>query len=107
MSTHFLSHDTARPCTEYHFDRPGDGLPMHQHGKDQEHDVLCVQGRVSVVHTTGAALLKAGERAVFDSTRFHTVIALEPDSVVLNTYLNGPPDGFKPGEVGEYDIYRM
>lgn len=98
MSTHYthLRLEGSRLAVLYRFDVPGDGLPEHMHGPDMTHDVSCTRGRVMVY---GPGLewvmpLKLGERAVFDSTSPHEIMALEPKSSVVNEYYQGIPANY-------------
>jgi hypothetical protein len=79
----------------YLFEKRGEGLPMHAHARELEHDVFCLAGRVLVY---GPALercvLKAGDHFVFDSSLEHELVALDDLTSVLNRFTHGMPQGY-------------
>lgn len=108
--TRFKNHwpRSGRAYVEFRFENVGDGIPAHRHDEPaQEHDALCVKGRVALIHLTGAVILKKGECAKFDSARWHTIVALEPSSVIRNRFLSDPPVDFKYYDEGGYDMYTL
>jgi quercetin dioxygenase-like cupin family protein len=75
----------------YRFDKKGDGIPMHEHPPHLEHDIACTRGSVRVHGPKWEQHLLAGRILHFDSSQPHEIEALEDNSSVLNTFLQGRP----------------
>jgi hypothetical protein len=74
----------------YCFDKVGDTIPMHTHEPEMYHDVYVVRGAVRV----NSKVLYRGESYIPDNSRPHEIVALEPDTVLWNVYLNGKPEQY-------------
>lgn len=80
---------------KYIFDLVGDGLPYHIHKSDTAHNVVMMRGSVKVVFDHHTVYLREGDVFDFDGSLNHGIIAMEPDSCILNLFLNGQPEEYK------------
>lgn len=80
---------------KYIFDLVGDGLPNHAHGDNTAHNIVVMHGAVKVIFDDRTVYLQEGDIYDFDGTRYHSVRATEPDSCILNLFLNGQPEEYK------------
>jgi quercetin dioxygenase-like cupin family protein len=79
----------------YLFGKRGEGLPMHRHDPEAEHDVMCLAGRVLVYGPSiERRVLEPGATYVFDSSIEHEVVALDDMTSVVNTFKYGMPQGY-------------
>lgn len=79
----------------YLFEKAGDGLRRHEHTAESAHNVIVLHGSVSVnVEGHSSRIVTQGNVLDFDWTRPHDIIALEPNTLVLNLMLFGMPDTY-------------
>lgn len=95
MSTHFWHVNERDFLIRYRFDNPGDGLPEHRHQTWDDHDIYVVRGEIILQFGERVERLRAGERAKFDCSQLHRVIATQPDTLIENTFLNGWPLSYR------------
>lgn len=94
--THFQHYLSGKVFgIKYIFDLAGDGLPYHTHEADTVHNVLVMRGMVKVVFDGETIYLREGDVYDFDGSLNHGIIAMEPDSCILNLFLNGQPEEYK------------
>jgi quercetin dioxygenase-like cupin family protein len=90
----------------YTFDRPGDGIPRHDHGTALAHNIVVLSGSVLFIGQVEVAL-RAGSVFDFDWTLPHSIKALEDNTRVLHLFLHGMPkdyETFPPSErKGKFD----
>jgi hypothetical protein len=80
---------------QYWFDRVNDQLPEHAHDASTFHNIVCLGGVVFLIYHDGEPhRIGAGEIYDFDGSRRHRIVAASPDSVIINFYLNGMPEGY-------------
>lgn len=80
----------------YLFEKAGDGLRKHKHAAETAHNIIVLRGSVAVnVEGESSRILLQGTVYDFAWTRDHYVVALEPNSMVLNLNLFGIPDGYR------------
>jgi hypothetical protein len=80
----------------YNFQQAGDGLQMHRHSYEHEHNVIVLVGSVRIYGEDGpndgwCKVLQAGDVYDIDSDIVHEVQALEDNTLTLNLYLHGFP----------------
>ena len=77
----------------YQFDKAGDGIAMHKHGREALHNTVVLRGSILFYGPGGERKrrLVAGEILDFDGTLSHEIVALEPDTKIINTFLHGIP----------------
>lgn len=96
MSTHFEHYLSGNVFgVKYRFDDVGDGLPFHaHHDMMEEHNIVVTRGIVFFrTDSEPAITLVAGNVLDFDCAKYHEVVALEPNSQIINFFLRGiPPD---------------
>jgi len=79
---------------KYIFETEKDGLPVNAHDQETAHNIIVMRGKVKVVFSEHTDYLQEGDVYDFDWTLKHGVRALEPDSIVLNMFLNGQPKSY-------------
>jgi quercetin dioxygenase-like cupin family protein len=86
----------------YDFSEVGDGIGMHTHSEELLHNVVVLKGRIRLYgENDDGVKLEAGDIHDFDSTKMHEIVALEEDTKILNTFLNGIPVGY--AELPDYE----
>lgn len=81
--------------TRFSFPERGDGIGMHKHVPETYHSTLVEKGSVQIYGPDKAwcRILLAGEEIDLDGDlSHHEIVALEPDTVVLNIFLGGMPE---------------
>jgi hypothetical protein len=82
----------------YNFPKRGDGLAMHQHTYEHEHNITVLMGSVIVYGEEGPAgwnkILEVGDVFDIEGDWLHEVQALEDSTLTLNLYLHGFPDDY-------------
>ena len=76
---------------EYTFEFPNEGFQMHDHPAGQEHNIICLQGKVLVYGGGWQKLLNIGEIYETIAGTRHEVAALEANTVIRNLYLDNQP----------------
>jgi hypothetical protein len=98
MSTHFKHYKSGKIFgIIYSFDKAGDGIRMHMHPtEDMEHNTVVLNGSILLYGPNGSfqRLVKTGQILDFDSTLPHEIAALEDGTVIINTFLQGQPEGY-------------
>ena len=74
----------------YIFKNRFDKIPTHSHPPHLEHNITVVRGSV----LTNNVILKKGDIYEFDGTKPHSIMALCPDTEILNVYKHGIPPGY-------------
>lgn len=90
----------------YRFPRRGDGLPMHTHATEEEHDVTCTRGLIRVIIKDGRTRDLFPGEWVGDLdlvNTHHEVIALEDNSSCLNILTHGRPLSYVALPANELD----
>ena len=82
----------------HEFERAGEGLPMHQHCESERHNLVVLQGAVTVRGEGETWYYSAGEIAELPER--HEIVAREDRTVTLSLYRNGKPEeyGLMPSE---------
>ena len=81
---------------KYRLSNIGNGLKPHAHPATEQHNVICLRGKCAIFGPNlQPSIIKAGEISDFDSTRVHSIVGLEPDTIILNICLFGKPDAYK------------
>lgn len=80
---------------KYIFDLVGDGLPNHAHRGFDDHNIIVMRGAVKVIFDHHTVYLQEGDVYDFDGKEHHSIRAMEPDSCILNLFLNGQPESYK------------
>jgi hypothetical protein len=83
-------HEGVFDC-RYDFDRSGETIPMHSHLPPMYHSVKVLRGSVRVNNR----IVLCGEAFIPENDQPHEIVALEPRTAILNTYLNGEPEEYK------------
>ena len=78
----------------YTFDAEGDGIAYHVHVPGQEHNVLCLKGKIAVYGDDWYRELEPGDVLDLDCSRRHEIASLQVGSKIVNTYLHGIPEGY-------------
>jgi quercetin dioxygenase-like cupin family protein len=81
----------------YTFAKRGEGLPMHAHQRELQHNVIVLHGAVSIYGPAKVwrQTLLAGDVFTFkDPGAEHEICALRDDTKILNLYLYGLPDAY-------------
>lgn len=80
----------------YLFEKAGDGLRRHEHTAETAHNVIVLFGSVSLnVKGQSSRILLQGNVHDFEWTREHDIVALEPNTLVLNLLLFGMPESYR------------
>lgn len=88
----------------YLFEKAGDGLRRHEHTAETAHNVIVLFGSVSAnVEGQSSRILLQGNVFDFDWTKQHDIIALEPNTLVLNLMLFGMPVGYEDLPPSEFN----
>jgi hypothetical protein len=95
VQTAYLSGDLAG--YRYKFLAAGERIPEHSHGAETAHNVICLSGSVRL----NDHVISAGQTFDFDWSLPHTIVALEP-ATILNLYLFGRPSDFNPDYSGDF-----
>lgn len=75
--------------TWYKFDSPGDGIAMHSHTHpEQRHNTACIKGEVLIYGDMEDIRVPAGETVWYPSHRQHEIVAVEPDTEIVNVLLH-------------------
>lgn len=72
----------------YLFEHAGDALPRHRHDEEDRHNVIILAGSIEVEGTRAAT----GD-IIDELPEWHSIVALEPNTRLLNLYINGLPVG--------------
>jgi hypothetical protein len=83
----------------YDFEREGDKLPMHAHDLPMYHDVHVLRGSVRV----NDFVVHCGETFIPANHLPHEIVALEPRTAILNTYLRGEPEEYKSLDIQQLE----
>ena len=78
--------------TQYFFPKIGDGLPMHNHGLEDRHNVIVLNGSCLVygLNKTWSYRLNQGAVFHFQEDEYpHEIAALEEKTVILNLTIYG------------------
>lgn len=91
------------------FEKAGDGLPKHAHAEATAHNIMVLFGSVAVnVAGESSKIVEQGTVLDFDWAKEHYVIALEPNTVILNLLLHGTSEDYRDVSTGDltgvYDI---
>jgi quercetin dioxygenase-like cupin family protein len=82
----------------YSFSKRGDGLVMHKHTYEHEHNIIVLMGSVIIYGTEGPSgwsrTLAPGDVFDIEGDWEHEVQALEDNTLTLNLYLHGFPDDY-------------
>jgi hypothetical protein len=91
MIKYFHSRHNGRFDVRYDFEREGEKVPMHAHDLPFYHDVHVLRGSVRV----NEIVLRCGDTYIPWNHLMHEIVALEPRTAILNTYLRGEPEEYK------------
>lgn len=75
----------------YFFDDVGDGIRLHTHEKEMNHNIIVLRGAV----VFNNVVIDTGQVFDFIGSEPHSVIAIEARTHILNLYLHGIPEGYK------------
>ena len=77
----------------YTFPERGDGIGMHSHIKEQEHNVIVLSGSMQIYgpDRIWCKTLKTGEMFTPPEGTPHEVLALESDTSILGLFVYGKP----------------
>jgi hypothetical protein len=89
----------------YRFDKRGDGLAMHKHPPDQDHNVIVLRGAVQITGRIEGVCAEASAPAIIETLpEWHEIVALEPSTELLNLYKHGKPAGYELLPDSEKDV---
>jgi quercetin dioxygenase-like cupin family protein len=90
----------------YLFEKRGDGLSMHKHPPDQDHNVIVLRGAIQVTgRNDNSGPTKAAAPAIIEILpKWHELVALEPGTELLNLYRHGKPAGYELLPDSEKDV---
>jgi quercetin dioxygenase-like cupin family protein len=92
----------------YTFDKAGEGLRMHSHEREAEHNVIVLRGSILIYGDIEPETIEAGHIFTFESHKKHEIAALQPDTAIINMFLYGKPAHYEdlPANVqqGELEI---
>ena len=94
MSTNFKHYKSGEIFgIVYTFDKAGEGIRMHMHDEDHEHNTTVLHGSIVIYGPQGVwkQTIGAGQIFDFDSSEPHEIAALEDGTVIINTFLLGMP----------------
>lgn len=73
----------------------GDSIPRHAHGPETLHNIIVLKGEVRLEFSPVEHIyLYAGQVYDFDGERSHRIEGVAKQSIILNLFLNGIPDGY-------------
>jgi quercetin dioxygenase-like cupin family protein len=78
----------------YTLEHKGDGLPEHAHTREMEHNVVVLRGSISLFLPGAKLTFTEGALVDFDGSKPHRIVALEPQTKILNLYLYGIPSQY-------------
>lgn len=70
----------------YIFYTAGPGLPLHDHPKEELHNIIVLQGKVKFISGRIRKTLNAGDVYDFDGSKPHQVDILESPAKLLNIF---------------------
>jgi hypothetical protein len=80
---------------KYTFPAIGDGLRLHDHETEQEHNIMVLKGSIDMYGYGWTETFVAGD--VFAPIRPdhypHEIVALEPNTILVGMFLHGKPEG--------------
>ena len=82
----------------YAFPKRGDGIPMHQHTPETEHNIIVLKGSVLVYGEKGPSgwRCELTEGGVMDlMNEQHEIVATEDGTLILNLNLRGMPEAYR------------
>ncbi len=68
---------------------------MHSHEAELAHDVEVIIGSILITTDHASSTHHAGEHIDIDWAKPHQIMALEANTTILNTMLNGIPPGYE------------
>lgn len=77
--------------TRYIFERRGEGLPMHSHAPEGEHNVIVLRGAVAI----NGQLRVVAPALISDLPKRHEIAALVDGTEILNLFRRGKPEGWE------------
>lgn len=81
----------------YQFPQRGDGIGMHNHEQNQEHNVMVMRGSVQIYgpNREWCYTLRAGDIFNLDPVLHypHEIVALEDDTSIMGMFVHGKPEG--------------
>ena len=90
---------------KYVMTQAGNGLKLHSHPTEEQHNCICLSGRCALFGPTlTTTIINAGEVSDFDSTQIHSIVALQPNTIILNLSLFGKPESLKDVTDTHYEI---
>jgi hypothetical protein len=95
MSTNFVHYKSGDIFgIIYTFDKAGEGIRMHMHDEDHEHNTTVLKGSILLYGPNGdfKRTVVAGQIFDFDSSLPHEIAALEDNTIIINTFLHGMPE---------------
>lgn len=81
----------------YTFPKRGDGIGMHTHSQEEQHNVMVMKGSLQIYgpDRIWCETLRAGDIFDLDIEKHHPheVVALEDDTIMMGMFVNGKPAG--------------
>lgn len=72
----------------------GDEIPEHAHDDSTLHNIVVLQGEVTLLEGESRTRLLAGVMHDFDGRKAHKIICESEHAVICNMFLNGIPHGY-------------
>lgn len=79
---------------EITFENSGEYVPSHQHQRRFSHTTKCLSGRalLEVIEERPRTIVAGKEESAWDSTKPHTITAMESNTVIFNRLLERPDE---------------
>jgi len=79
----------------YHFERVGERLNWHLHDRATAHNMVVMRGSVKFQTNEETKVVEAGEIFDFNWYQEHSIVSLDPDTVIFNILLYGEPEEYR------------